>query len=70
MPHTDHRYQVICETRVCEEIPYRAYGMMTRSGPIHDISTDKNFVEEMAAMFNRMNVDPGRIGDIIEHMLP
>ena len=70
MPRKKRCYQVICETMVCEEGTYRSYGMLTRSGTIHDISTDKNFVEEMAAMFNRIDVDPARIGDIIEHMLP
>ena len=70
MPRKNRWYRVICETMVCEEGPYRSYGMLTRSGTIHDISTDKNFVEEMAAMFNRIDVDPARIGDIIEHMLP
>ena len=70
MPRKNRCYQVICETMVCEEGPYRSYGMMTRSGTIHDISTDRDLVEEMAAMFNRIDVDPARIGDIIEHMLP
>jgi len=63
-------YHVICETFVCEEGPYTAYGMMTRSGPIHDISPDREVVEDMASLFNRVELDPGRAGDVIERILP
>ena len=66
----DGKYQVICETLVCEEGPYRAYGMMTRSGPIHDISPDRRLVEDLAALFNHLELDPGRAPDLIEHVLP
>ena len=66
----DGKYQVICETLVCEEGPYRSYGMMTRHGPIHDISPDRRLVEDLAALFNHLELDPGRAGDLIEHVLP
>ena len=70
MQEYERTYQVICETLVCEEGPYRTYGIMTQTGPIRDISTNRQFVEEMAGMFNRIGVEPARTWDIIEHMLP
>lgn len=70
MPEYERTYQVICETMVCEEVPYRSYGMMTRSGPIHDISTDRAVVENLAALFNRLELDPHRAGEVIEKVLP
>ncbi len=66
----DRTYQVICETMVCEEGPYLAYGMLTRSGAIHDISPDRRLVEDLVHLFNQMQLDPRRAGDVIEHMLP
>ena len=66
----DGTYQVICETLVCEEGPYQAYGMMTRSGPIHDISPDRRVVEDLAALFNHLKLDPDKAGDVIERVLP
>ena len=70
MPAYNRTYQVICETFVCEEGPYLAYGMQTRFGAIHDISPDRNLVEDLARLFNQMQLDPQRAGDVIEHMLP
>ena len=66
----DGKYQVICETLVCEEGPYQAYGMMTRSGPIHDISPDRRIVEDLAALFNLLELDPSRAESVIESVLP
>ena len=66
----DGKYQVICETLVCEEGPYQAYGMMTQSGPIHDISTDRAVVEDLAALFNRVGLDPHTAEEVIERVLP
>ena len=66
----DGKYQVICETLVCEEIPYQAYGIMTRSGPIHDISPDRRVVEDLAALFNRLQLDQCRAEAVIETVLP
>ena len=66
----DGKYQVICETLVCEEGPYQAYGMMTRSGPIHDISTDRTVVEDLAALCNHADLDPRRAKGLLEYVLP
>ena len=49
---------------------YKAYGMQTYAGPIHDISPDRNVVETMAVLFNRMQLDPDKAGDVIERLLP
>ncbi|MBR5640601.1 MAG: hypothetical protein IKW92_00530 [Firmicutes bacterium] len=68
MEHPD--YQVICETLVCEEGPYTAYGMVTRTGTIHDISADRQIVEEMAVLFDHVRLDPGRAETVIEQLLP
>ena len=63
-------YRVFCETLQCEEDHYKAYGMQTYAGPIHDISPDRNVVETMAVLFNRMQLDPDKAGDVIERLLP
>jgi hypothetical protein len=63
-------YQVICETLVCEEGPYTAYGMVTRTGTIHDISADRQVVEEMAVLFDHVGLDPDRAGAVIEQLIP
>ena len=70
MSASKRRYQVFSEVLVCEEEPYTAYGLTTRSGAIHDISTDKGTVERMAALFNAVDLDPGRAGEAVETMLP
>lgn len=64
------RYEVMSETLNCEEGPYRAYGIVAGSCAIHDISTDRAVVEDMVNLFNRMAVDPHRVREIIESMLP
>ena len=66
----DGTYRVFCEMLVCEEGPYQAYGIMTRSGPIHDISPDRGVVEDLAALLNRLQLDPCRAGEVIESVLP
>ncbi len=66
----DQKYQVICETLVCEEGPYLAYGMQTSTGAIRDISPDRHLVEKMASLFDHVELDPAKAWELVEHMLP
>ncbi len=70
MPPYDRSYQVFSGIYTREEGPYEAYGIRTHAGAIHDISTDRELVEGMAALFEWIRLDPSRAGDLIEHMLP
>ena len=70
MSSHNRKYQVICETLVCEEGPYLSYGMKTSTGLIRDISPDRHLVEHMATLFDHMDLDPGQAWDLIEHLIP
>lgn len=63
-------YKVVSETMVCEEKRYVCYGIASEKHAIHHISTDWEMVEMIADIANLLDLDPDRICDVIEEILP
>ena len=63
-------YSVMEETLTCEESVHRVYGIRCCAQEIHDISSSREVVEEMADLFNRLQLDPSRARNAVESMLP
>lgn len=63
-------YVVVEETLLCEDSVHLVYGIQCHTQAIHDISSSREVVEEMADLFNRIQLDPSRARNAVESMLP
>ena len=63
-------YAVICEEWTEEDSRCPCYGLRYGTFTIHFISTDRRFVEHLAAILNRLQAGPEQALDMIEHLLP
>ena len=70
MLHKKLLYVVVCEEWNDEGIVCPCYGLVCGEFRIHYISTDRVFVEKLAALLNLLQPDPARVPDIIEPLLP
>lgn len=64
------KYRIVCETLVCEEGSCVCYGMHREDDAIPHISTDRTFVQLVADLVNRLELEPHKARDLIEQLLP
>lgn len=65
-----YRYELCCEEWSEEGISCPCYGLVCEEVTIHYISTDREFVEQLASELNRINADPETAKEIVEDKLP
>lgn len=63
------KYQLIEKAITIEEKSYTTYGIKYGSEAIHDISTDKSFVESIIEALNKSDVAKVHLTDIVEDFL-
>ena len=64
------KYTIVSDIYVCEEEPCICYGIQFDKDVIPHISTDRVFVELIMDLVNRLEWEPQRARDLIEHLLP
>ncbi len=63
-------YSVCVEELDCDGEVCQCFGLSRGSHSIRHISTDRKFVELLAGLVNRLDMEPARVHDLLEHLLP